>query len=179
MADKKTGTSRPSFTDLVPDLTGESNWQLWKKNLRIYLNSQDRSYWGILTGKDKRPEDLPGTPVDLDDADFDNTASIADSTTSAASTAGAKPPSASAIKARTKLQDEWDDKDCIILAFLALAVEPNMSTYVTEGFTSAMVYQELKDLCEANISNNTSAKAIKWINWKYKPGVKPEEFVRK
>ncbi|KAJ5967085.1 hypothetical protein N7501_003333 [Penicillium viridicatum] len=61
-----------------------------------------------------------------------------------------RPKTAAAITAHWKLQMEWDEKDATILTYVASTLDPL-----------------------------PSVKATKWINLRYKPGVKPEKFVVK
>ncbi|KAJ5497613.1 Reverse transcriptase RNA-dependent DNA polymerase [Penicillium fimorum] len=175
MADRH-GASEPKFSDLVPNLKGESNWELWKKGMRIALNGKNLTYWGILTGLETRPTDLPGTPSDQSLGQEDEEDPIHPSTSS---TSTSRAPSATAIRNRRKLQEEWDQKDAIILTYVASAMESSMKVYIQPGATSAQVFNELRELCEAKTFFLVSNKAIKWVGWKYKPGVKPEEFVTK
>jgi hypothetical protein len=112
---KITGSSDLKFSDLVPSLKGEANWEVWKQCIEIALNGKYLSYWPLLTGLDKRPENLPGMEnanteaTDEEDADDDPISTSDPITSTATTTATAQPTSTkAAITKRKKTQQEWD-----------------------------------------------------------------------
>ncbi|KAJ5699867.1 hypothetical protein N7536_002880 [Penicillium majusculum] len=55
---KSRGLANPKLTDFVALLVRESDWDQWKQLLEIALNGKDFTFWGILTGVEKRLRDL-------------------------------------------------------------------------------------------------------------------------
>ncbi|KAJ9481428.1 hypothetical protein VN97_g12047 [Penicillium thymicola] len=191
MVDSRGGPTNPKFSDLVPSLKGESNWESWKQCIEIALNGIDLSYWPLLIGRDERPANLPGmeeeaefgdTVTELDDDAFTTasfTSASSTSTTQPAAQLAAQPASKTAMAKQKKAQQAWDQNNAIVLSFIAASLDANMLVYVKRGNTAAMVYEELRALCEAKTFFSVGNKAIKWAAWKYKPGIKPEDFVTK
>ncbi|OQE67761.1 hypothetical protein PENNAL_c0161G01048, partial [Penicillium nalgiovense] len=188
MADTRGGASNLKFSDLVPTLKGESNWEQWKQCMEIALNSIDLSYWPLLIGQDKRPPNLPG----MEDSDYeafeDTVTEIIDDAPSASASASASAPAAPStqpatkkadITKRKKAQQAWDQRNAIVLSYVASSLDSTMLVYIRRGNTVTLVYEELRTLCEAKTFFSVGNKVTKWATWKYKPGMKPEEFVTK
>jgi hypothetical protein len=157
---KTTGSSDLKFSDLVPSLKGEANWEVWKKCIEIALNGKDLSYWPLLTGLDKRPENLPGMEnanaetTDEEDADDDPISTPGPTTSTATTTATAQPTSTkAAITKRKKAQQEWDLKNAVVLAYVASYLDVTMLVYIRRRRSAAQVYEELRSLCEARCTS--------------------------
>ncbi|KGO39027.1 Integrase, catalytic core [Penicillium expansum] len=188
------GSTDPKFTELVPSLKGETNWEQWNQLMEIALNGKNLTYWGLLTGIEGRPRDLTGDEASQPGADEEvevfqdatpaptgsSTAPIPTVTSGSGSgSRTTKPPTAAAIRAQAKLQASWDQRNAVVLSYVASTLDVTMSVYLRRGKTAAEVYEDLRQLCEAKNFYSVSNKAIKWATWKYKPGNKPEDFVTK
>ncbi|KAJ5124498.1 uncharacterized protein N7515_008323 [Penicillium bovifimosum] len=187
MMESRGGPSSIKFSDLVPTLEGETNWEAWKQCMEIGLNGIDLTYWPLLIGQNERPSNLPGMEEAADNEFFDDSVTeiIDDDTPTSAPTATSaatitQPAAKKAdITKRKKLQQAWDQKNAIVLSYLALSLDATMKVYIRRGNTAAQVYEELRSLCEAKTFFTVGNKVTEWATWKYKPGIKPEEFVTK
>ncbi|KAJ5251874.1 hypothetical protein N7489_002284 [Penicillium chrysogenum] len=181
MAESRGGPSNPKFSDLVPSLKGESNWEIWKQYMEIALNGIDPSYWPLLIGQDKRPTNLPGmedSEVEFEDAVTEIDDDTPAHPTAAFATQPTQPTTTkAAIAKRKKAQQAWDQKNAIVLSYVASSLDATMLLYFRGGNTAALVYEELRSLYEGKIFFSIRNKVTKWATWKYKAGTKPEEFV--
>ncbi|KXG46165.1 uncharacterized protein PGRI_050210 [Penicillium griseofulvum] len=101
--------------------------------------------------------------------------------TTASTNAASKQPTAKKVDGtkRKKLQQVWDQKNAIVLSYVASSLNATMLVYIRRGNTTAQVYEELRGLCEAKTFFTVGNKVNKWATWKYEPGIKPEGFVTK
>ncbi|CAP80481.1 hypothetical protein PCH_Pc12g08540 [Penicillium rubens Wisconsin 54-1255] len=72
-------SSTTKFSDFVPALKGEANWEIWKQYVEIGLNGIDSTFWPIFVGDNKRPPNLPG----MEDEVFEDTVTEIDDDTPA------------------------------------------------------------------------------------------------
>ncbi|KAJ6125834.1 hypothetical protein N7471_010327 [Penicillium samsonianum] len=167
--------------------------------MKIALNGKHLTYWGLLTGLEPRPLDLTAEQQAISDANAaaqaaaasqvttrsaaatteDVTEVVDEASTTPAPIPAAKPPSSAAVKARAKLQNDWDQRNATVLTYVASTLDITMSVYQLDDATVPEVYEELRAICDAKTFYSVSNKAIKWATWKYKPGVRPEDFVTK
>ena len=189
------------FLDYVPALKGEANWEIQKQYIKIGLNGIDPIFWPIFVGDNKRPPNLPGmqddevfedivTEIDDDTPTSDFalasglsafiSTSISVPTPALASDPTLAPAAAkTAIAKRVKEQLIQDRKNAVILTYITSCLDVSLMVYVRRGYTASMVYQELRYVCEAKTFFNVGMKANKWLSQKYKPSIKPDDFVNK
>lgn len=149
--------------------------------LRIALNGKNLTYWGLLTGIEKRPKDLSKPESDTNGDVFEEDASVPvpGNAPSGSHRPAVPNPTRAQLTARAKKQAEWDQRNAIVLMYMASTVDITMLVYFRGGKTAAQIYEDLRELCEAKSLYAVSNKAIQWATWKYKTGVKPEDFVTK
>jgi hypothetical protein len=189
-----TTSSTTKFSDFVPALKGEANWEIWKQYVEIGLNGIDPTFWPIFVGDNKRPPNLPGmqedevfedTVTEIDDDTPASDFALGSTSTSVPTPAPASDPAPApaaaktAIAKRVKEQLIWDRKNAVILTHITSCLDVSLMVYVRRGYTASMVFQELRHVCEAKTFFNVGMKANKWLSWKYKPGMKPDDFVNK
>ena len=189
------------FSDYVPTLKGEANQEIQKQYVEISLNSIDPTFWPIFVGDNKRPPNLPSiqdnkvfedTVTEIDNntptSDFAPASSLSAFTSTSTSVPTPAPASdpapapaaaKTAIAKRVKEQLIWDRKNAVILTHITSYLDISLIVYVRRGYTASMVYQELRHVYKAKTFFNVSIKANKWLSQKYKPSIKPDDFVNK
>ncbi|KAJ5366575.1 hypothetical protein N7541_000516 [Penicillium brevicompactum] len=173
-----------------PILEGRSNWKEWNQHLEAVLGAQDSNLLEVITGVEKRPEDIvaaaaaietmikaklpiskePQTlsPGDLlgDTPDFEKL-----------------PPSAVSspvsVARGKKHQTIWEAKNKMALGYLTSTIHDRMSHHIVKGRTAHEVYESLREVCEDSSLLSPCVKSIRWTSYKYQPGESFSNFLNK
>lgn len=180
---------RPGQTSFLPILEGKNNWIEWKQHLEVVLGAKDINLLDIITGVEKRPEDLVAAAAAIEALlkdeeptmkalwEFSSPSSFSSpvSTDGTPSSSSSSSPPASGKDYQTK----WEAKNKMALGYLTATVHEKLSHHIVKGKTAHEVYESLRAACEEKAVLSPCIKTIRWISYKYEPGQSAADFLHK
>jgi hypothetical protein len=173
--------------EFFPLLEGKSNWNEWNQHLEVVLNAKHKSLLRVITGVDKRPEEIVAAASAIEAMIKEENASATQATHNTpsgrwdtASDSATRPPTSTFIAKSQRYQTEWDKENKMALAYLASTVNDEMSSrHIGAGKTAHEVYESLREVCEVGTPLSPCLKSIRWSTYKYEAGQSVAEFLTK
>ena len=176
---------RPGQSSFLPILEGKSNWDEWKQHLEVVLGAKHINLLEIITGVEKRPEDIvaaavaieamirPKEPLGSHSHEAAPQSSNPSLPCQAASSTSSPPDSEKPYQAR------WEARNKLALGYLTATIHERMSHHVVKGRTAHEVFESLREVCEDSSRLSPCLKSIRWTSYKYEPGQNAGDFLHK